>query len=517
MEENFNQLVRSMAAIVWTERKVKLKSDTSIQLDSRTFTPRQFSKFIKDEQSEFIYKLESAESVTLVSIIKDDKLEKLSDAVFEALKRKSLKIAKEKAESGVVLDVEVGNYSYRDHFKVVDIVTDDRMLFNSKLNRITDLSIEAWSDWLSHQDKNAKAAILENTAWGLISFDPYDMAPIKQVNLNEQVISQFNAHVFPEWRKEEIKNATLPEEFENFMDFFLPDEKSRRYVLSWMYWMLIDRNECHLLLHGKKGVGKNTLALICERLVGPQNSKIIDPKFWESRFNGELKYRRLCFFDEHDITEENIGQLKAYANAYLSIEEKGVKVERNYKNFASFIIANNNPSGNFLESDDRRFSVPIISKERLDHAWGRDRVAELYDTINSDDKFIGRIGWWLIQNGASLGFDNLSPLKTDLFFELVENAMTEWQRKLIELIRSRQHTEIRIEEIGIHLNLANPPGHSKLLKFLENTTDKDGDFYAYGKRTRKQGRIIVPSEKYSVESVDKESTISDDDLGLDDF
>ena len=87
--------------------------------------------------------------------------------------------------------------------------------------------------------------------------------------------------------------------------------------------------------------------MICSSLVGPSNYSLIGPEFWQSRFNNELKYKRLCFFDETQITPENVTSIRALTNKYVRIEEKNVNA-MDLENFASHIIANNTDKYNLI-------------------------------------------------------------------------------------------------------------------------------------------------------------------------
>ena len=471
-------------------------SSTVVKIGVRRLTPDAFKKRVAIDALEIMKFLSPGSREDFLNGTYS------SDKAFEALT--SLAYGKIKEEASKLMDTSVdASYNFAGHRLVVDVRTNEEILFDSTQRACPDANVETWTNWLNRIDKKVKAEIMGMTTIGLIEYDPYNINLKEEAVFNGQQVVRYNAHRTPDWRETEIIDPVLPPLFKEFMTFFLPDLASKQYVLNWLHFMLVDRNECHLLLHGRKGVGKNTLTSICEKLVGVENFKVIDPKFWDSRFNGELKYKRLCFFDEHDITTENINQFKAYANPSISIEEKGVKVERDYKNFASFIIANNNPNGNFLETDDRRFSVPVISTERLDRAWERDKIIKLYDSIENDDSFIANIGWWLIKEGGKFGYDALTPLKTNLFYELVENSMPQWQVKLITALRSGEYVDgIEMDDLSIILDMANPPGHVKVTRFLDNTTDKEGDYYGRISRKKGEGRKILPHAKYNTINLD---------------
>lgn len=516
-QHNYGNLTKEIVEYFFQNFKLKAKSDTTILFNSKTYTARQFEKLLSLTERELLVNLTPESQLAYLSLTKAGEAHKLVDKVFLKINNILLEKARQEAsDPSIRFNLEGTPYDYSDHFQVIDIETDARHLFYKKKEIMTNLHIDAWKEWLNMIDSNVKKAVLQSTVFGFVTYDPYEMRTIGQVVVNGQSIPQFNAHSFPDWRKTKLENPKLPEKFVKFMDYCFPDAASKKYVLAWMRNMLVDRNQCHLLLHGKKGIGKNTFAMICEKLVGSINYKLIDPKFWEGRFNGELKYKRLCYFDEHDITPDNIGQLKAYANEFISIEEKNVKVEKNYKNFASFIIANNNPSGNFLSSDDRRFSVPVLNSMRMDHALGSEFIVDLYDTIRTDEEFIANIGWWLLEN-ENKTYDAVTPFKSELFYNLVENALADWQRKLIDLIKSKEYEEIEVSDLSSILSINISIGHVKICKFLENHTDEKGEFYAKVSRGSRKSRVIVPIGEYAIEGSDSVDKGSFFEVDLSDF
>ena len=70
--------------------------------------------------------------------------------------------------------------------------------------------------------------------------------------------------------------------------------------LSYQY----EVSSIHLLLHGHRGIGKNTLIYILENLVGPSNYYYVPKDFFDNNFNSELRHRRLLYFDEHKINSK---------------------------------------------------------------------------------------------------------------------------------------------------------------------------------------------------------------------
>ena len=493
------------------KQDLKFISDKSINLASRTYTPRQFEKRIQEDANDFTTRFDNKGKAEFYSLA-DDGISKLSDNVFRCiiagLKNRAVKEVSQVKNSDIF---KGDNYSYKNHVLCIDVRTGDKKIYDKTLKEVVDLDVDEWRDWLRDLPKEWVSVIKSETIRGIIEYDPFFPESVTTALFNDRMLNKINAHAVTVWRKASLENPVMPSTAKDFFEFFFPHQESREFVMNWMYWMLTGRNETHLLLHGRKGVGKNTFAAICRQLVGAMHYKLIDVKFWESRFNTELKHRRLCFFDEHNITRDNIAQFKAYANPYLSIEEKGKNVERDIKNYASYIISNNDETGNYLDSDERRFSVPVIAESKLEHNFSKAWVEELVYSIDNDLDFIRNIGWWIIANGRDKRWDAVTPLKSPLFYKLVEGSMSEWQRKLINLLEQREYEEIDMSQLDIILDLKVNVGRAKVQRFLENHTDKDNNYYAEIKQVKSK-RFIVPIGKYT-----KSLSDSPEEEELDDF
>jgi len=498
-------------------------SENQIKINSTKYTSRQFSKFLEKEFETVKKNFSPTENIEYYKLLERNggTLESLSDKVFASLKQNLYQQLKDKTVTRGDHEMEGDSFSYAGHIETIDIVSGEHKVYNTVRGEMTDLHIEEWQKWLFELPSPQMKAIKEQTIRGLIKYDPFDDKPSTVIEYKDQTINRINSHIVPDWRKSEIVDPKLPPLFEKFLNYFVPDETSRSYVIHWLHYMLVDRNNTHLLLHGAKGIGKTTLANICRRLVGSSNYKILDVKFWESRFNNELKNRRVIYMDEHNINQDNIAQLKAYANDTISIEEKGKNVERDHKNHASYIISNNDPEGNEISSDDRRFSVPIIATEKMNMSWSQSELKELKETIDDNDEFIGHIGWWLIKHGNIGSFDNQAPLKTNLFYYLVEASMSLWKRKLIEAIEAREYEQIPLDSIDTYIDVPSGRigGRVKIERFLANHTDRDGGYYGSLKLVKGLGRCIVPSDKYKVVELEdeEERTVSSPEVSSEDL
>lgn len=488
--------MKVLASTISNNYEIAFVSNEKLKVDGIPMTVRQFATWFAKNEYALVQQVDSDRISDVMTALKKYPTKTMT-RTFEYLAKSLRKDIVEDLSEVANSDIFKKLYDYSNHSLVIDVMSGEKLLFNKSLNQATRLDIDSFRDWANIQPKVVREAITEDTVRGAITYNPYDTESVTETILEGQEVSVINSHVFPQWRKREIESPEYPSEFKEFMEHFFPCKESRAYVLDWMHYMLVSRNECHLLLHGKKGTGKGTFSALCRQLVGTMNYKTIDIGFWDNRFNKELKNNRLCYFDEHDITRENKNRLKAYANPTLSIEEKGKNVGADIRNHASYIISNNNAGGNFLEMDDRRFSVPVTAKEKLEIAKGEEWIKEFNDLIEEDELFIANIGKLLLSRKPT--HSNYLPFKSDVFYMLVNLSLTEWQRKLISKIEAREYEEFPMEDINSILDLRISVGSAKISSFLENHVDRNNNYYAKVVM-RKNKKYIVPYGDYAVES-----------------
>lgn len=433
-------------------------------------------------------------------------------AIFEVLKKEAYEVF----QKGIKLNTGVfpgDSVEYTGCIKVIDVFSNERIVFDTIYGGATGYDIDGFEEWLREQENKVTHAIRQQTIRGIIEYDPYNMESVQATQFRDKTINKVNSHQFPDWRRKEIKDPKLPQSFLDFMSHLFPNKECREYIYFWLKNTIEKRNYIHLLLHSPKETGKNTFMELVKMLVGSSNYKTIDPTFWESRFNFELRNRRVCYFDEHDITPENINQFKAYGNEMISIEGKGQNISGDAVNYASYVISNNNPGGNFLSSDERKFSVPKVTREKIVKAFDLDFIHNLWASIKNDPDYIANIGWWVINNGANNKFDNQRPYKTEVFWELVDNSLAEWQRSLIDKIEEGRIEKTMISTLKTELDIHYHIGAPKVAKFVDNHTDREGDRYARVVKDEKGIRWLQVEDKYLRKKEDKfkveESDMSD--------
>ena len=265
--------------------------------------------------------------------------------------------AKTKKTAGSV-EVQGANYSYANKIPILDRKSGERLLFdtaNQCIDHGTDY--DTWKEYRSYQDKDTKEIMGSVVRVAEIDYNPFDTQEIatKEINGQEGVLC-INAHRTPKWRTEELEDPKLPEAFVKFMNHLFSDQDSIDYVYNWLRNMILDRNHTMLLLHGGRGIGKNTFSTICRSLMGDENFGIVASNFFNVNFNGVLKHKRCVLFDEFDVRKENMPVWKTLPERYIAIEDKNIKVAT-YENFSSFLICNNTEHIVDLLCDERKFSL----------------------------------------------------------------------------------------------------------------------------------------------------------------
>ena len=480
---------------------VALAGTGTLKLNSTTYSSRQFvKKFESLEKSlanhigkrEFYGAIEDASKKR--SITEAEATVVLAELAFQKLTGDIKKAQTEKTKGST--DITKYGYNYANKVPVIDRRTKARMLYDDKRKCIDYGSdYESWKEYKNIQPKEIKELMNMAVMVADIYYDPFEIAEasLREVNGQKELLT-INAHVMPKWRLAEVETPELPKVFDDFMAHLFPDEVSREYVYHWLYFALTSRNYTYLLLHGDRGVGKNTFAIVCRLLLGLENFSFISSGFFDSRFNGELKNIRMGFFDEHDILSEHMSVWKQLPETYLTIEEKGMKPEQ-YRNHASFIVANNFEAKIDLLGDERKFSVPILGSLKVDEVLGQDVLEGFLRDLADDGSVIANIGWYILKKYKdSNRFNPNKPLITDLFHDIVEKALTNWQRGLIETIETREEDDYELDDLE---NILKGTGRTKIEKFLATYRDREGSSYGYVKQKQGGIRTIIPSDKYA--------------------
>ena len=493
--------------------KLSLAGGSSIKISGTTYTSRQFRKRFDEMHmkmseyvgmSEFFAVLNTMMDAEEISRVKA--LESLSDRLYEFI----LFTLKKQSKDNIAGDTSLTSkgYNYANKIPILDRKSGARVIYDNTNNCIDHgTTYDTWKEFRGFQAKDTKDIMGESVMVADIDYDPFDTSESSIREVNGQEVLSINAHVCPKWRKTEILDPKLPPTFVKFMEFLFPDELSLDYVYHWLNFMLTDRNHTILLLHGGRGVGKGTFALLTKLLCGFENFGEIPSGFFDSRFNGELKYKRVCFFDEFAILKEHMTRWKALPEPFLAIEEKNGK-PTTYRNHSSFLVCNNTEEIVHLLCDERKFSVPVVPVEgKVDELIGIEEFEEFARSIEDDVEVLANIGWWILKNGDRGNYTNRKPFVSKTFHEIVEKALTNWQRDLINFIEQRQYDEIPLDSIT---DILKGTGRTKVQKFLHVHKDEENLQYGYILQKSDGSRSIKPTEKYLPDSIDKQENGNED-------
>ena len=498
-----------MANYFYGYYKVSTTSQKGLKLNSTTYSSRQFSAFFtKNLQGVIEYFGGKLPFYSMLDeytkgngFTESVALDTISDAIYEYLTKKALaehrKTQGNMPKAGGSMTNKELFFDYTEYRKVMDAASNQEIMVNVvKRAAAPSLCVNTFDKWLKLQPDEVKEAFKEQTFAARVDYNPYREFDIVKEDFLDQNILHINAHIMPKWRKEGIgKGMPLPEDFKRLMEHLFPNELCREYVYSWAYNMLASRNHTYLLLHGEQGVGKNTLVYVFRALVGLSNYVLIGPDFWDSKFTGPLKYKRLAFFDETIISQEIVSKVRSITNSEIVIEDKGVDPIV-VDNFCSYVITNNTDKVNHVTYDDRRYSVPVLTSVSLTQAFGQEWADELYAKLEQetlDLEFIGAIGHWILENGKSDKFNEMHPYKSDAFYDIVDKSLSQWQKNIVELIETRMAEEYNLNDLRDELR---GTGRVKLQGFLSNHRDREGDEYGFVYQKSDGARVIIPSLKY---------------------
>jgi hypothetical protein len=517
MSSKGNTFVLKVKEFYTVNNRVTGSTGASIKIGSITYTARQFKKLFTDQEMQIasfvgkqLFFSKVGEMEIKFKANNEDTLGRLSEIVYQLIVSEVNKQNKDKTAGSI--DLSANGYNYRNKMPIIDRRTTSRLIFDNEKKCIDFQSdYDAWKEYRSYQSKEVKDIMSMGVTVADINYDPYSPTKVELREVNGQAdVLTINAHITPKWRDSDKISDKLPPMFVEFMNhLFCNDKDSIEYVLNWMHFMLVDRNHCMLLLHGGRGIGKGSFHTIIRRLVGLENFVLMPSGFFDSRFNGELKYKRVVCFDDYPVKREFINEWKQLPEPYMSVEEKNAKVVT-YLNHASFLITNNTEAEVALLGDERKFSVPKCPTDgKVNDVLGHDRFEEFMRAIEDDDELIASIGTWLIKHGESKRFDNRRPFISDTFHEIVEKALTNWQRGIINEIERCEADEINLAHIE---DITRGTGRTKIEKFLNVHRDRNGELYGSLKQIKGGDRVIVPSKAYLPDTSNTEEVNTDINL-----
>lgn len=188
-----------------------------------------------------------------------------------------------------------------------------------------------------------------------------------------------------------------PAPFLEYIAHLFPIEAERWEVLRWLATLIARRDiRMHyslLMVSKTQGVGKSTLGVILQRLLGETNVSFPGQSAFENQFNPWASGKLLAFVNEIYTNGRATvyDKIKSYVtDDQIEINEKNLK-QYSIQNWMVFVACSNSRKALFLPDEDRRWLVPTVTELLRDRTWWSALHAWL------DTGGIGIIKSWAVQ------------------------------------------------------------------------------------------------------------------------
>jgi len=448
MEENFKKTIQSVANYLWSNYKVS-KSGKSLAFNGKAYQyPRKL--FLDDDdllieldvfnvvkRSSFDINAFEANLIQDLTDRVDSKISGIRESIFnEDYKAEEEKDGIQASQFLPVLDLEA--------FKGKK--TDSLFFFNKRTRNIAhNLSPIAYGHLIGEE---LYKQISSQFPLGVKRYDPYKVNNVKDdrvwidsVDNVSDKIKHFNTCLHPNWRYKRNKDAKLSDEIIYFIESSFKTPLDLQYYIDSAYTSVVDKVWCYVVVHGIKGTGKTKLIEMLQPLVGKDNWDKAPANVTSNRFNGYKKDKRVILMDETEAKDTNqINILKSDANKDIVVEEKHVNAKR-YENFSTVFMCSNNISDFKFSFDERRFSVvettdkPIWHEDRdISFDWMHNFSQMIEDIGSEDNDYFCNAFFNYLESKRSLGFNNHQPYKSPLFYRIVEESLTGWEKRILDAI-----------------------------------------------------------------------------------
>jgi hypothetical protein len=353
--------------------------------------------------------------------------------------------------SGLIPVADIDNYSHI-------------VMYSKKTKMVTSIDYIGYTKQLSSDES------LKPKACKLV-FNPYNPEKMTIKEIYGEYITHLNIYTKPEWQldtllsPDEIKDYSdkeFPSLFQEFMSHLFPSLECREFILNWLHYALVSRNETYLILNGAKGIGKNIFAEeILLALFGEENHIKAPQSLFDDKFNTLLENKRLIMCDEAQInTPDRISKTKNYINPRQTLEGKGIDAKRTIETYNNFVVLNNNPSDISISWDDRRFSVADLTKIKLNTVWEEGKITSLINSFRNDLDFVRTVGYKLM-------YRRPTTLKTfvyrgEHYYKLCEHSLFKWQACIVEMALTGEYPEINLADLSREYRKTNEGSRSKL-------------------------------------------------------
>lgn len=441
------ELDNKLVALIKTDvikMGVKYLSDKKVKIGGQIHYYSRFNKLVTKTKVASL--IESADPLLKMYGTHEADLKVLSQTVGqEILDALEHRRAKQKAEDR---ENQVG-FDYSGMEIAIDYITGEKHLYNKTLGRCISGCVDTWLTTIPPKEKQI---MMETSIRGRLKYNPYQTENVYTTITDDgQEVPVFNTYSPAPWiiKYNKAKTYPTPADFTGFMEKFIVDEGCRKYVYFWLRNMLVSRNEDTLVLHGIEGAGKGLFVEIATRLVGLDNFFRTEQNFFNSMFNMEIADRRLVFFDELNMNGTRAkSTLKDMGNGRLNYTAKG-RTPVNKDNYASMILANNDPRDCDIHQNDRRFSPVDMSQVNLKEQYGEGELDIFWDKVRTDDDFIQSIFNWLMQYSyKEKGWGTSFCWKGETYHRLCFTTLKEWERYVIESIEKTTDKFLIVSEIS---------------------------------------------------------------------
>jgi len=185
--------------------------------------------------------------------------------------------------------------------------------------------------------------------------------------------------------------------FKIYLYEVLSSSKELNYemLIQWLARALspYHRNKTGLNMVADQGLGKSTIRVFLERILGYLFALVQNEDHFLSRFNGFLSAKKVVFLEEL-ATKKNAHHVYKRMKDYITgdtlmLEDKGEK-HRIEANFTSWITTSNYSYTSCIDTDDRRLFMLDLTEKKDPEYW-----TQLYSHLDNE-KSLQMMGKWII-------------------------------------------------------------------------------------------------------------------------
>lgn len=297
----------------------------------------------------------------------------------------------------------------------------DWFLFNPETQRYTTIKKENLQmDFVNKNDYLARSHVVSVT-----------YSPNRNTGLYEDNgIEKFNKYMPPFWKTGTYTAEPIPELLQRFLTHLTDaDSDSINFILDWIAISLQPgrKNSTYLTAIGNQGVGKGLLAKIIEALHGEDNSSDLLFESIRKQFNKQFADKTFVFLDEvYKASNDEMNRLKKQNDSKMEVELKGIDSEV-VENHNNIYIASNNFDALRLEPDDRRHSIINLTSKRLETAFSKIEMTQMYSDMGLIKQFANFL---MTRTPAETSYTY--AFKSKNAAKILESSAYEWEKFVID-------------------------------------------------------------------------------------